>query len=374
MDQDLQIEILDGDAALDGLKSEWMDLSERARKHFCSQTFYWATHAWKHAARRGGCRLRILVGRDRGRLVLIWPLVIRRWLAWREADWLGAGYEYRDVLVERSPFAGQWIGAAWDVIKTGLGVDLVSCPSIRSDAAVFPILKQEASAALLYAPVLFIAVHRWPNWDSYQKSMRAKFCRDQRRRLRRLSELGHVAFEVVDGSEEVEALIGWLVTRKLAWARRKGLALLWLESEAYQSFLSGVAKDALRSGDLLLGTLKLNDQVLAALLAFVCGTRMELYLMAYDREWRSYGPGRLIFEEMVRWAFDKQLSVVDFRTGVEPFKYDFTSDETRRIDCFVPCSFWGTCYVTWRGSAIRSIIERCYRALPAGAQRALKAR
>lgn len=371
MHDDLQIEIVRGDEALDVLKSEWMELSTRAREHFCSQTFYWASHAWKHAVARGDCRLSILTGRDQGRLVLVWPFVLRRHLAWQEAEWLGATYEYRDVLVERSPVAGRWIDEAWGFLKTELGADLVSCPSIRPDAAVFPLLNKEASAVRRHWPILFIAADRWPDWDSYRQSLRAKFRRDQQRRRRRLAERGRVALEIAESGEQVDRLMGWLFAQKRAWALRHRLYLPWLESGAYEDFLHAAARDALGSDELWLGALKVNDQILAVQLAFVCRSRMELYMITYDRAWRSYGPGRLMLEEAVKWAFDNKISVVDFRTGLEPFKYGFANDETWRTDHLVPCGRWGACYVAWRRSVVRGVIARMHAALPAGVRRVL---
>jgi len=368
----LQIELHHGVGALDDLESEWIALSARAREHFCSQTYYWACHAWELAAKRGNCRLAILTGRDHGRLVLIWPLLIRRRLVWREAEWLGSGYEYRDVLVDHNPDAVRWVGQAWHFAKTELGVDLLSCPSIRPDAAIFPMLKQEPVVTRWRTPVLFVAARRWPDWAHYRQGQRAKFRRGQQRRRRRLAERGQVVFEVAADGDQVDELMVWLFRQKREWARRTGLRLPWLRSDAYEMFLNAAARDAHGAGELMLCALKLDDQVLAAVLAFVCGSRMELYLMAYDRAWRSYGPGLLIFEDAVKWAFERRLAVVDFRSGVEAFKYDFAKDETERCDYVVPCSRWGASYVSWRLSAVRGIISRCYRALPMGVQQTLK--
>ena len=106
--QGLTIEILEGQEGLDSLEVDWTALCERVAAYHCSQTFYWAVHAWRYVARRGGCRLRILVGRNQGRLALVWPLVIRRHGLWSLADWLGSTYEYRDVLVEQNPVSEEW--------------------------------------------------------------------------------------------------------------------------------------------------------------------------------------------------------------------------------------------------------------------------
>lgn len=369
--QGLTFEIFEGREGLDGLEVEWTALCGRAAAHHCSQTFYWAVHAWAYAARRGGCRLRILVGRDQGRLVLVWPLVVRSHGPWRLADCLGSTYEYRDVLVEQNPASREWIDAAWRVIAARLGVDLVRCVSIRPDAAVSSLLKEQAAAAVWRSPTLFIPIERWPNWQIASQGMTAKSRRELRRCRRRLSDCGQVTIQVLDDQEEVERALTWLFVHKRAWARRKGVRIDWLQSEAYQTFLTGIAKDALRAGHLLFGVLKLDGKILAALLSFVAGSRMELYMMSYDREWGSYGPGRLLLNEMINLAFERRFRAVDFRSGLESFKRDFMTDKARWNNYMVPCSRWGACYTAWLRSLLRAAIKSGYQALPAAVQDAM---
>ncbi len=372
--QGLRIEILDGKNVLDTLKPAWTELCGRAAAHDCSQTFYWAVHAWAYAARRGGCRLRILVGRDRGRLVLVWPLVVRGHGPWRLADCLGSTSEYRDVLVEQNPASHEWIDAAWRVISAQLGVDLVRCVSIRADAAVSSLLKEHAAAAVWRSPTLFIPIERWPNWQIASQGMTAKSRRELRRCRRRLSDCGQVTIQVLDHQEEVERALAWLFAHKRAWARRKGVRIDWLPSEAYQTFLTGVAKDALRAGHLLFGVLKLDGKILAGLLSFVAGSRMELYMMSYDREWGSYGPGRMLLNEMINLAFERRLRAVDFRSGLESFKRDFMTDKTQMNNYMVSCSRWGACYTAWLRSPLRAAIKSGYQALPAAVRDAMRRR
>lgn len=370
----LCIEILDGKNALDALEPEWTELCGRAAEHHCSQTIYWARHAWTYVSRHGGCRLRVVVGREQGRLVLVWPLVIRNHLAWRQADWLGSGNEYRDVLVDRDLAHSEWIDAAWRVITGRLGVDLVRCPAIRPEAAVASLLRQQAAAAVWQAPALYIPIDQWPDWQTASRGMNSKLRRELRRRRRRLSERGHVIFRALDDLAQVERAVSWLIAQKRAWAQRKTMRIGRLQSSAYEHFLTGVARDALRVGHLLLGVLELDGKILAAQLSFVAGSRMELYMISYDREWKSYGPGLLLLNEMIALSFEEQLRTVDFRTGLEAFKHNFLSEQTGTNEYIVPCSRWGACYVVWRRSPLRAAIKSGYRALPTAVQGALKSR
>ncbi len=98
---------------------------------------------------------------------------------------------------------------------------------------------------------------------------------------------------------------------------------------------------------------------------------MELYMMSYDREWGSYGPGRLLLNEMINLAFERRLRAVDFKAGLESFKRDFMTVETRKNYYMVPCSQWGACYTAWLRSPLRAAI---YQALPAAVQDAMRRR
>ncbi len=60
------------------LRGDWDDLFRRAANPDVSQSFEWVFAAWEAVARPRSGRLNIVVLRENGRAVLIWPLAVYR--------------------------------------------------------------------------------------------------------------------------------------------------------------------------------------------------------------------------------------------------------------------------------------------------------
>lgn len=372
--RDIRFEIIDGHDALADLAPEWNELCARASVRNCSQTFYWAKHGWSYCASQRDCRLRVIVGRQDSQVVLILPFVVRKRFIWRQADWLGVGYEYRDIVVETAFQRASWVAAAWDVAKTELDVDLLWCPSMRAESPLMEVLLQETGVVVARFTTRYVPNYQWPSWETYRRDLSPKFSREQGRHMRRLGERGKVTFEILVSASEVEQTLHWMLAQKRGWFRREGMDRHWQTSDSYERFIAAVARDALASGELVLAVLRLSGRNLAALIGFLRGPHLELFLTTYDRGWKSYGPGLLVLEETIRWAFKKRLSTVDFRTGNEPYKRHFMTNEELVSSLLVPCTESGARYISWYGSAPRRLVRNVFHRLPPASQIALKAK
>ena len=82
----------------------------------------------------------------------------------------------------------------------------------------------------------------------------------------------------------------------------------------------------------------------------------------------------MLLEEMVKLAFERRLSRVDFRIGLEPYKREYSVDEIQMSTYVVPCSRWGACYTAWLRSPLRPAIRSGYRVLPTAVQDAMRRR
>jgi CelD/BcsL family acetyltransferase involved in cellulose biosynthesis len=372
--RDIRFEILDGPKALAALGPQWNELSARAAVRNCSQTFYWAKHSLSYLASQSDARVRVIVGRHDGRVVLILPFVVRDRFIWRQADWLGVGLEYRDILVEEGFQRASWVVAAWEVAKAELDVDLIWCPSMRAESPLMEVLQHETGVAATRFPTRYLPIYQWPSWEAYRRDLRRGYRKNQKRLMRRLGERGKVAFEILASASEVEQTLHWMLAQKRDWFRRRGMGRDWQVSDSYERFITALARDALASGELMLAVLRLSGQNLAADINFVRGPHLELYMTAYDRAWKSFGPGLLALDEIIRWAFKKGLSTVDFRTGNELYKRHFLTNEELVSSFLVPCTESGARYTSWHGSAPRRLVRNAFHRLPPAYQLALKTR
>lgn len=372
-DRDIRFEIVDGQQALSALAPEWNELCARASARNCSQTFYWAQHAWSYLASQGDrWRLRLIVGRHDGRVVLIMPFAVRGRFIWRQADWLGVGLEYRDVLVESGSQRASWVAAAWEFAKETLDVDLIWIPSVRAETPLMEVLRHEAGVAERRFPTRHLLMDQWPSWEAYFRDLRSRYRHDQRRHRRRLEERGKVSFEILVSASEVEETVHWMLAQKRDWLRRRGMSRDWQVSDGYERFVTALARDALASGELVVALIRLSGQILGAEISFLRGPHLELYLTAYDRDWKSFGPGLLVLDELIKWAFEKELSTIDFRTGDEPYKRHYLTKMELASSFLVPCTKSGARYASWHGGAPRRLVKSVFQRLPTAYQLALK--
>jgi len=335
--------------AFAALEPEWRTLWARlSHTHYhYSQSFDWARRGWECVARPNGIRIFAVVGRDRGRAALIWPLMVRRHRAWRTAQWLGSGTsEYGDVLVEPGPAAPSWLAQAWSIIRSRSGIDFVRLDHVRPDAAIAALIPEVPGARSSFARAPYLPLHRWCDWDDYRRTRSRSFRSNQSRRRRRLAERGSVSFQLVETPERVAETLEWIFEQKKRALERGRLdAAAWFGSAAvHRRFLEAIVGDARTAGTLALTALTLDGRIIAADLGFRCGDRLESLIATYDPEWAFYSPGRILLEETVQWCFARGVRVFDMRMGDEGYKYDWTSDEVRVGSHLLPCTVWGRAY------------------------------
>lgn len=366
----MEIEIKDGPEVFNQLEDDWRRLSANTDDDRYDLLFEEARSAWQMYARRGGYALRVVVGYEYGRPVLIWPIMVHKWLVWRRGVWLGVSHANREVSTEDTPEREIWIGTVWKHIKSELGTDMIWCPGVRQNTAMYPLLEKETSAAAMHGKTLFLPIHEWSDWESFYASLKAKYRSGHRRRLRRLSEVGDVSFECVDRPEEIDRVLDWALGHKSQWSNRIGAISTFTEENL--PYFKDSAKQANRAGSLVLGTLKLDGALIAVALGTVRGSRFDILNTAYDRDWLAYGPGRLMWEQMLKWGFDRKVKTIDFKSGTESYKYTFNPDTAALNSYLVPCSAWGRFYVAWYRSPIRRLIKAVFGLSPTGLKRVVK--
>ena len=234
------------------------------------------------------------------------------------------------------------------------------------------VLRHEPRVAADRFTTRYLPNYQWTNWEAYRRDQRPKYRQDQRRHLRRLGERGKVSFEILVSLSEIEQTVHWMLAQKRDWFRRRGMGRDWQVSDSYERFVAALARDALASGELVVAVSRLSGQILGAELGFVRGSHLELYLTAYDRDWKSFAPGLLALDELIEWAFEKGLSTVNFRTGDEPYKRHFLTKEELVSSFLVPCTESGARFTSWHGSAPRRLVKKLFQRLPPAYQLALK--
>jgi CelD/BcsL family acetyltransferase involved in cellulose biosynthesis len=348
------IRTITDEAAFDALKPEWDELYRKSSDPYYSQSFEWCRRAWTEVGRPRGRKLHILVGAEDGRVVLIWPLALYRRFLWSFACPLGPETsEYSSVLVEDSPEADRRTSAAWQQLRHTAPCDVLLLPFVRDGSALHRLISAKSVFAFsekFTTSQVDRAGSR--DWETYYRSLRKKQRLDINRRRRRLTEIGKVTFEAAVEAGQLTAVIDWIVGQKRQWLVRTKRLSSWFETDEYRNFLVAIAGQTAHEGRVIVSALKLDGRVIAAAVGRIEGARVETFLSAFDPSFRIFSPSHILYEEFLKWSFERRLEV-DFRIGNEDFKDHWRLLRSGATSYEIPFSPWGIAFVVLRRARLR---------------------
>ncbi|AWN35822.1 GNAT family N-acetyltransferase [Methylobacterium radiodurans] len=289
---------------LASLREAWTALEARAGGNVF-QSYAWC-RTWDEAARRAGCDAvaRVVTVRESGRLVLLWPLAIRRLGPLRILRSFGEpATQYADALVAPGGESGLWLAAAWQAVREMRDVDAVFLRGVRGDAVIAPLLASRSRFVTRTAEAPFCDFR---NAQARRRSGRTR--NTLQRNLRNLAEAGPVRFEVAAGAEERAEAMTEAVRLKQAWLRRTGRFSAGYAHPANAAFLRGLAD----CPNALVLRLRVGDTTAAVEAGLIHAGAYASLVQAYDARYAAQGPGRLLFRHMVENAAGLGIDQLDF--------------------------------------------------------------
>ncbi|HEY0791909.1 MAG TPA: GNAT family N-acetyltransferase, partial [Chthoniobacterales bacterium] len=338
-----RVEIVQRGERLLALEGAWNALYDRAERPHLTQGFEWNRCLWEAYLRPLGVRLRCLVVHTSERVVLIWPFQVSRYHRfWRAARSLGSrNGDYCRVLVEAGPNAEAYVRRAWQALRQSRGVDLILAEHVPVDSLVQRVLSDPAPVASEPDTALHFDPTGFATFEAYQKQMPRQ--RQMKRHRRHLEEnVGPVVFERVDDPERQIPLIAWMMERKVERLGARGEQPLWgRDSAAFQSFLMAVSGRIARDGAFVVFTLRAGTELLSVLIGMLDASRFLAFHFAFEPAYAPYGPGGLLKQDLVRWAFERGLPVDMMHGGNKEFKKTFCNREVHLLTHVYPVSPWG---------------------------------
>ncbi len=270
----LQFEIITELAEFKALEADWQTLYNAISHKSYFQNFEYLLAAWQCVAHQRGRSLKLIVGRQRGAVVIIWPLVT---FSQRHGRWLGSEKcEYRDVLISPSPDANDWLRAAWEYIRSELDFNWVLLQDVRQGSTLGVFLDSNAIVARkVTQPSRFLDCGTWENWEEFWASRSKNLRSDQKRQWRRMADLGPVEFNIIHDRPAVRGTINWMLGRKIEWLDRSGLEERSFKSSENRDFLITTAENAFDTGNLLLATLSVKGEPVAVVYSLIFREEMS---------------------------------------------------------------------------------------------------
>jgi CelD/BcsL family acetyltransferase involved in cellulose biosynthesis len=351
------------------LEQEWNSLFARAgRPHQLFQAYDWL-RLWADHYLDERTRLSIVTARQRGRLVMIWPLVATRRAGLTGLCWMGEPVsQYGDALVEDGPERSDLLSQGWAFVKS-LGADFIHLRKTREDAVVFALLQEAGARSIATAAAPYLDLASAPDYETYQQRYPAKQRARRRSLLRRLQERGSVVFER-PGSGPATDLVVQALQLKQKWLMARGVVAPVLQDSRFGRFLLDAAN---RGGTPAVRVCAVccNGETAAVEVSLECKNHRVAYLISYDIALAPYGVGVIAAEDSIRSAHASGLARFDLLTPADAYKLQWSDASVEVHDWAMPFSPAGKIYVSVWLAVVKERMKRAVKKWPAWLRRSL---
>jgi CelD/BcsL family acetyltransferase involved in cellulose biosynthesis len=285
------VEVIGSLEELERLRPEWSELYGRCPRATPFQSPQWLI-PWTRRLFQGG-KIIALAMRSNGELTGFAPLFV--WgMEQRTVSFLGAGIsDYGDLLfapgLERECAAAMWGFLA----EYRSGWDILDLQEVRSGSALLDARNREKCSV---CPVLELSA--WPD------VMDAKQRTDLRRARNKLGKSAAAEFTC-----DIETFF------RLHEARWDAM------EDSIRRFHCEAAAEFLRSGDLRIALLRVDNAAAAAIHAFKARRTVYCYLSGFDPAMAKLSPGAVLLGWLVEQAIAEGMTEIDFLRHPEPYKY-----------------------------------------------------
>lgn len=309
-------------ACVEPLAEAWDELADRTNAPPFLRPGW--VDAWCGAF--GTRSLEIVALRRSGRLAAVVPVQARRGVLSSPTNW----HTVQFGLLAEDP------GARRELARVLLShrsrrVSLAFVSVEDDDVAVWTAAAQATNRRLLCRPLERSPYVRTNgSWELYLRGRDRALLKGTRRRLRRLDELGSLAFTIEDGRSGLHELLAEGFGLEAAgWKGEQGTAVL-SRPETY-SFYTRLAEWAAARGWLRLAFLRLDGRPIA--FEYMLEHDGALYDLkgGYDPEYARFSPGILITHQILETAFAQGLARYEFLGGAERYKLSWADASRGRI-------------------------------------------
>ncbi len=358
------------------LGPEWNALqAEHAPAHTVFQTHKWCA-AWfeRYGAGNPHIKLNTIVGRENGRVVMIWPMMIVRHGPVSVMKWLTDPYaQYGDIVAAPSAFRLAWLEAAWKAI-TNSDIDGISLRYVREGSIAHRFLSQKHVKTADNNAAPFLDLTPYSDVDAYSSAL-SRNQRSQRSKLgKRLSKTGNVSFAVYRSGTELKAAIDSGLALKRRWLKEQAFKADILTEPGFEGFLSDLAYEQPSGMNVAAGVLSRNDEVLSVDIGLHYKNEYFGYLLVQDVELLEQSPIKVHLDLLQKWTVERGFTRFDLMIPNDGYKAHWASGEVKVDDFVLATNLWGAAYCNGYLGWLRPKLKRIYHAMPASLRQAVVGR
>ncbi len=364
---DIAVALVSDLAGLAMLETDWRALeTEAAGSIHAFQTYDWCAAWAKTYCQEGGCyQLNVVTVRDRGRLVLVWPLMRTCTGPFCVLRWLSDPYcQYGDVLAAQDGDTDSWLASAWDAILSQPGIDTLRLRHVRADAAIHGFLADNSRPAGETQAAPYLDLRDYPNEVSYNK----RYSKVQRRRRRRikaeLQKRGDLNFAIYQNGEWFNSLTDRIIEKKRSWLRGRGLFSKALACGSITDFIKALADESKGGLKVVTSVLKAGSSEVSYEIGLRYAGRHLAFITAHDTDLTNASPARLHMDLSQRQAIRDHMLVFDLMVPANSHKVSWSNNSVEVHDFYHAVSRRGWLYGKLYLELCRPVIRRIYQATP----------
>lgn len=361
----LEAEVYFGAKAYAELQTDWQRLAALQSSTVLFQTPALLS-AWAQQFARGrSSSLATVVVRHQDRTVLIWPLFIERRGLFRVASSAGVPIsQYDEILLDPDYDAEAAITAAMDTLADTVRPDLISLERVRADSALRAALNGTQPLSWAEgAPYTDLS----NGMEGVRSTRKPRVARQQRKRVRSLSQRGDVAFQVASNPAEAEAWVSEALALKREWLRATGRVSRAFMNPKTTRCLTDLAQTLTApeaAPRMIVSRLSVDGHTAAIEVGLCHNGTYHLYLGAYQPEFAKLGPGNVLTEKVLEWCVAHGIKRYDMLAPRSRNKREWQTNEVAIVDFALPATLRGRLYSKLVLQRLAPALRDAFYALP----------
>jgi CelD/BcsL family acetyltransferase involved in cellulose biosynthesis len=309
---DASVEVLRGFQSFIALEPEWRALFADAVRPRFSLSYSWLKLCWTLVRRRFPNRLRLVLVREAGELVMAGAFVLGFRRITPTVTFLTSGMpQHEDVLWRPTPRTAAHASLLLDALRRELRVPhRLRFERLATDSPFHAALSKLAARrrSINPPPLHVLRIDDYAGYAGYFASLTPKLRDDHQRRLRRLAEMDGFWTGIETGARRLEAL-AWLFDTKRHWLEEKGEEAGWLSSGMVDRFFAAMLADP-DAPEFWVMSMRLGDIVAAAIVMLERESAVFLKI-GHDPAFSKQSPGRTLTLKMIETVFERGLRELD---------------------------------------------------------------
>jgi CelD/BcsL family acetyltransferase involved in cellulose biosynthesis len=322
----IRVEVFD---SFEAAGETWEEF-QRGASAYVFQTREWLESWFERVGRRRPirpCFVSVFDGEEVP--VVFFPFQISTGKSVRELNWLGDELIDYGAPVVAAGGSQVDFSAVWSAVRPCLPpVDLVRLSRIPEKIGGVGNPMLDLDCRRYHSSAHFVDLEG--DWEAfYGRHASPKTRSTDRRKHRRLSDMGELRVHATDGSDEglLSAITARMIEQKVDRYRELRAPNI-MDKEGIKDFFARPTEGLRSSGTLHVSALELDGKAIATHWGMKYDDRFYYFMPSYaDGPWMRFSPGRLLLFELFKWCIEKGVTVFDFTIGDEPYKKDWCDRE-----------------------------------------------